>query len=175
METVDIGFLRETAALLYDGAWLAERTATLETLLREDPEAIHPVVRDIVAAGISKTAVDTFRDLYKLQHSVRQAETMWQSVDLLLLPTAPTIYSIVDMLSEPVTLNARLGAYTNWVNLLDMAAVAIPVGFRANRTGFGVTLMAPAGTDRALLDHGGTLLARFDPAPLPALDLETRP
>jgi allophanate hydrolase len=169
---VDIAFLREAAALLYSGPWVAERTAAVEPLLNSDPGAIHPVVRSILRAGAGVTGVETFRGLYRLQHFSRQAERMWSAIDALLLPTAPTIYRIDAMLADPIALNANLGRYTNWVNLLDMSAVSFPAGFRDNRTGFGVTLMAPAGTDRALLYHAERLLAVTDlPAP-PPLDLE---
>ncbi|MER8170625.1 amidase family protein, partial [Acinetobacter baumannii] len=77
---------------------------------------------------------------------------MWADVDLIVLPTAPTSYRVAEMLAAPVALNATLGAYTNFVNLLDMAAIAVPTGGYRNGVGFGVTLMGPAGTDRALID-----------------------
>jgi allophanate hydrolase len=97
---------------------------------------------------------------------------MWDQVDLLALPTAPTCYRVAEMLAAPVALNASLGAYTNFVNLLDMAAIAVPAGRYHNGVGFGLTLMGPAGTDRALIDAAKVIFPA--PAPPPPLDLEGR-
>jgi allophanate hydrolase len=169
---VDIGFLGETAALLYQGPWVAERAAAVGSFLQNSPDAIHPVVRNIVEAGIGVTGVEAFRGQYRLQQFAQAAARMWEQVDALLLPTAPTIYRIREILAEPVALNSNLGFYTNFVNLLDMSAVAIPAGFRANSTAFGVTLIAPAGADRALLDMADGLLAAAPPTLPPPLDLE---
>ncbi len=171
---VDIQPLSDAAALLYNGPWVAERTAAVEPLLRSDPDAIDPVVREIVAAGVPMTAVETFNGIYKLAGYARYAETMWAAIDMLALPTAPTIYRVVEMLAAPVALNSQFGIYTNFVNLLDMAALAIPVGFRDNGTGFGITLMGPAWTDRALADAAQHYLAAGEPFVLPSPDLEGR-
>jgi allophanate hydrolase len=172
---VDIGPLLEAAKLLYAGPWIAERTAVLEDLLRTNPTAIHPVVRAIVQGGAAVSGVETFRGLYALQAHMRAAEALWAKADILLTPTAPTIYRLREMIAEPFALNANLGLYTNFVNLLDMAAVAVPAGFRENATGFGVTLVGPTWTDEALLD----LAHRYEEiAPMPetpALDLTGRP
>jgi allophanate hydrolase len=164
--------LNEAARLLYNGPWVAERTAALQNLLRDDPEAIHPVVRTIVEQGRSYSAVDTFQAVYRLAALARAAEEMWAEVDLLALPTAPTSYRVTEMLAAPITLNANLGAYTNFVNLLDMAAIAVPTGQYHSGVGFGVTLMGPAGSDRSLIDLAKTLFPA--PAHLPPLDLEGR-
>ena len=171
---VDIAPLLEAAKLLYTGPWVAERTAAVEGLLKTNPGAIHPVVRAIVQGGVGVSGVETFRGLYALQDFARQAEALWDAVEVLLLPTAPTIYRIDEVKAEPVALNSNLGLYTNFVNLLDMSAVAVPAGWRANHTGFGVTLVAPAWADRALL----ALAERYEvAAPLPEappLDLGAR-
>jgi allophanate hydrolase len=98
---------------------------------------------------------------------------MWDDIDALLLPTAPTVYTIAAMRADPVRLNATLGLYTNFVNLLDMAAVAIPAGFRDNATGFGVTLIGCAWSDRALADLASAYMAKLDVA-VPALDLTAK-
>jgi allophanate hydrolase len=172
---VDLEPLLAAARLLYSGPWVAERTAAIEDLLRTNPTAVHPVVRAIVQGGVAVTGVETFRGLYALQAYVRQAEAMWGEVDVLLTPTTPTIYRLAELLAEPVALNANLGLYTNFVNLLDMSAVAVPAGYRANATGFGVTLVGPAWTDEALLD----LARRYEEiAPMPEtppLDVNGRP
>nr|WP_315382247.1 allophanate hydrolase [uncultured Sphingomonas sp.] len=169
---IDLAPLDEAARLLYDGPWVAERTAALQGLLLDNPDAIHPVVREIVEGGFGYSAIDAFNGAYHLAELARIAEAMWEQVDLLALPTAPTSYRVAEMLAEPIRLNASLGAYTNFVNLLDMAAIAVPTGAYASGVGFGVTLMGPAGTDRALIDAANA----FFPAPAspPPLDLEGR-
>jgi allophanate hydrolase len=172
---VDIGPFLDAAQLLYAGPWVAERTAAVEDLLKTNPGAIQPTVRAILQGGLAYSAVDTFKAMYEMQAYARVAEQMWADIDVLLLPTAPTIYRVAEVVAEPVALNANLGRYTNFVNLLDMSAVAVPAGFRENGTGFGVTLIGPAFADAALLD----LARRYEEiAPMPEappLDLEGRP
>jgi allophanate hydrolase len=172
---VDVQPLLDAAQLLYAGPWVAERTAALQDLLATRPDVIHPVVRGIVEGGIGMSAVDAFKGQYQLAAHARHAEAVWAAVDVLLLPTAPTIYRVRELLTEPVALNSHFGLYTNFVNLLDMSAVAVPAGFRRNGTGFGVTLVGPAWADAALL----ALARRYEeisPMPeVPALDLEGRP
>jgi allophanate hydrolase len=172
---VDIAPLLEAAQLLYSGPWVAERTAAVEGLLRSNPAAIHPVVRGILQSGAAVTGVDTFRGLYALQAHVRAADALWRDIDVLLLPTAPTAYRIQEVLAEPVALNANLGLYTNFVNLLDMSAVAVPAGWRANGTGFGVTLIGAAFADAPLLELAGRYLAAARLPEAPPLDLSGRP
>ena len=172
---VDIGPLLKAAQLLYAGPWVAERTAAIEDFLRKCPAAIHPVVRAIIAPGAGTTGVEVFRAQYELQGLARQAQTLWSVVDVLVLPTAPTIYRVSELLAEPVALNANLGLYTNFVNLLDMSAVAVPAGFRANHTGFGITLIGKAFMDRPLLDLAQRYLDSSPPFVTPPLDLTPRP
>ena len=150
---VDIAPLRAAADLLYQGAWVAERTAAVEPLLRDRPTTIHPVVRGILQGGLALSAVDAFNAEYRRSAYQRQAEAIWATADILLLPTTPTTYRLREVMAEPLGLNANLGLYTNFVNLLDMAAIALPAGFRDNATGFGVTLIGPAWSDRQLLDY----------------------
>jgi allophanate hydrolase len=172
--SVDVSPLLEAAKLLYSGPWIAERAAALETLLESNPSAIHPVVRGIVQPGRSVSAVAAFRGFYALQGFARAAEELWQNIDVLVLPTTPAIYRRSELLAEPVTLNANLGRYTNFVNLLDMSALSLPAGFRTNRTGFGVSLIAPAWGDERLLQ----VAARYERASAfavcPDLDVSTR-
>jgi allophanate hydrolase len=169
---IDMTPLNEAARLLYNGPWVAERTAALQDLLRDAPDAIHPVVRTIVEEGQAYSAVDAYKASYRLADLARATEEMWATVDLLALPTAPTSYRVTEMLAAPIALNASLGAYTNFVNLLDMAAIAVPTGQYQSGVGFGITLMGPAGSDRSLIDAATS----FFPAPavLPPLDLEGR-
>jgi allophanate hydrolase len=165
---IDATPLFEAAALLYGGPWVAERTAVLSELLQSSPDAIHPVVRAIVQAGRGLSAVDAFRGFYALREHLRQAEAMWRGIDALLMPTAPTIYRLSEVFAEPIVLNSRLGLYTSFANLLDMSAIAVPVGFRENATGFGVSLIGPAWADRALLELAARLEAAqsFERPPL---------
>jgi allophanate hydrolase len=171
---VDIAPLLEAAKLLYSGPWVAERTAAMAGLLASNPAAIHPVVRAILQFGAGVSGIDAFRGQYALQDFARRAEALWDETEVLLLPTAPTIYRIDEVLAEPVALNSNLGLYTNFVNLLDMSAVAAPAGWRANQTGFGVTLVGPAWADRALLHLAGRYEAAAAMADAPALDLGPR-
>jgi allophanate hydrolase len=172
---VDVSPLLEAASLLYGGPWVAERTAAVEALLESQPAAIHPVVRAIVQAGKGISAVETFRGLYALQNYMRTAEELWEGIDVLVLPTTPTIYRCSELLAEPMSLNAHIGRYTNFVNLLDMSAICLPAGFRDNGTGVGVSLVCPAWTDVSLLE----LAARYERAgacPVaPGLDRAARP
>jgi allophanate hydrolase len=167
LHEVDLAPLLEAARLLYNGPWVAERTAALEDMLHNQPDTIDPTVREIVAAGASLTAVEAFRGQYQLMDHARAAEALWQEVDALAVPTSPTIYRIAEMLANPIALNSHFGTFTNFVNLLDMAAMAVPAGFRRNGTGFGISLFAPAGTDRALLGFAETW---GTPHARPALD-----
>jgi allophanate hydrolase len=171
---VDIAPFLQAAQLLYSGPWVAERTAAAEELLKTNPGAIEPTVRAILQGGAAYSAVDAFKAQYQLAAYARIAERLWAEVDVLLLPTAPTVYRIAEVKAEPVALNANHGLYTNFVNLLDMSAVAVPAGFRDNGTGFGVTLIGPAFADQALLG----LARRYEEiAPMPEappLDLDGR-
>ena len=161
---IDIAPLREAAKLLYEGPWVAERTIATEALLTRQPGAVHPVVRGILERGLRFSAAEAFKAEYRLRDFQRVAERLWETVDVLLLPTTPTAYRVREVLAEPLGLNSNLGIYTNFVNLLDMGAVAVPAGFRDNATGFGVTLLGPAWSDRLLLD----LACRYeDIAPMP--------
>jgi len=172
---VDIGPLLEAARLLYSGGWVAERSAAIEDLVRDNPAAVHPTVRAILQGGFGLSAVEAFKGFYALADHARAAEALWAEVDTLLLPTTPTIYRLREVLAEPFALNGALGFYTNFVNLLDMSAIAVPAGFRDNDTGFGVTLVGPAWADRALLVLA-SLYEEIEPMPeVPALDLAGKP
>jgi allophanate hydrolase len=170
-QQVDIGPLLKAGQLLYSGPWVAERTAAIEEFLQQCPGAIHPVVRAIIAAGAGISGVEAFRAQYELQALKRRADTLWSEIDVLVLPTAPTIYRVSELLAEPVTLNSNLGLYTNFVNLLDMSAVAVPAGFRENHTGFGITFIGKAFMDRPLLDLAQRYLRSAPVIANPPLDL----
>jgi allophanate hydrolase len=168
---IDIAPLLEAARLLYGGPWVAERTAAVASLLESNPLAIDPVVREVIAPGAAMLATELWDGIYRLAAIKRHADTLWQGIDALAFPTTGTTYRVVELLEAPVALNSNLGLYTNFVNLLDMAALAVPAGARANGTGFGITLIGPADSDRALLDLAETYLTAAElPAP-PPLDL----
>ena len=144
----------ETARLLYEGPWVAERFLVIRDLLASSPDSIHPVTREITLAGARLTAADTFAALYRLQALRRIAERTFGNIDALVLPTAPTAYSTAQVLANPVELNSRLGTYTNFVNLLDLCGLALPSAMRPDGIPFGITLLAPAGHDAKLASIG---------------------
>jgi allophanate hydrolase len=144
----------ETARLLYEGPWVAERYLVIKNLLASSPESIHPVTREIAAGGARLTAADTFAALYRLQALRRIAERAFANIDALVLPTTPTVYSTAQVLANPIELNSRLGTYTNFVNLLDLCGLALPAAMRADGIPFGITLLAPAGHDAQLASIG---------------------
>jgi allophanate hydrolase len=151
---VDLEPFSATARLLYEGPWVAERYLTAKALLATSPDTILPVTRQIIAPGEKATAADAFAAFYKLEEFRRVRDATFRSVDALVLPTAPTIYSLDDVTADPVTLNSRLGTYTNFVNLLDLCGLAVPSSIGTNGLPFGVTLLAPGGEDAALASIG---------------------
>ncbi len=153
---VDLMPFTEAAKLLYEGPWVAERWAAVGEFVELNPEAVFPVTRKILEGSKGWDAASTFRAQYKLREFAREAEGVWKQIDVLLLPTTPCLYTVAENLAEPYTTNATLGRYTNFMNLLDLAAVAMPVGrARSGRAPWGVTIAAPAGWDAALLEMAG--------------------
>lgn len=153
---IDLTPFTEAAKLLYEGPWVAERWAAVGDFVESNPDAVFPVTRKILEASRSWDAVSTFRAQYRLRELARAAEAVWEDIDVLLLPTTPRLYTVAENLAEPYSTNSTLGHYTNFMNLLDLAAVAMPAGrARSGRAPWGVTLAAPAGRDAALLDLAG--------------------
>jgi allophanate hydrolase len=150
---VDIDFdpFRETAELLYAGPYVAERFAALGEFVKSHVEDVNPVVASIVTAAERWTAADAYRALYKLRALEKQTEAAWSRMDVLILPTAPTTYTIEEVQADPVKLNSRLGYYTNFANLLDLCGVAMPAGFTKAGLPFGVTVFGKAFYDKELL------------------------
>ncbi|WP_051516500.1 allophanate hydrolase [Herbaspirillum sp. RV1423] len=144
----------DAAQLLYQGPWIAERRAAMGDFFDSHNEAVHPVVRDITAQADNYNAVDAFNAQYRLAELRREAELLLQDTDLLLVPTAPTMPTIAAVEADPVTRNAQLGYYTNFVNLMDMAALAIPAVWRNDGLPAGLTLIGPAGSDHLLAEAG---------------------
>lgn len=139
------------ARLLYEGPWVAERYCAVGEFLERQPQSVHPVTRQIILGGRDPRAVDAFRSQYRLMELRRATERTWREIDVLITPTTGTIYRVDAVESDPIRLNSNLGYYTNSVNLLDLAAVAVPAGFRTDGLPFGVTLVGQAGTDVHLL------------------------
>jgi len=148
---IDFSPFADAARLLYEGPWLAERYLAAKPLLDAQPSSLLPVTRGIIEAGATPSAAEAFEAFYRLQALKRAADTQMESVDLVLLPTAPTHYRIAEIEADPLRLNSRLGFYTNFMNLLDYAALAVPAGFTAAGLPFGVTLFGPAFSDDYLL------------------------
>ncbi len=149
---IDFSPFIETAQLLYQGPWVAERYAAIKDFFETKPEAIFPVTKQIIGNAAKFSAADTFNAMYQLKALQRKAGEVWSEIDVLVTPTAGTIYTIDEVNADPIQTNTNLGYYTNFMNLLDMAAIAVPTGFYANRIGFGVTISAPAFSDAALLN-----------------------
>ncbi len=147
---IDFAPFAETAALLYEGPFVAERLEAAGELLARDPGAILPPVREILAGALRRDAAEVFAALRKRQVLRRRAHDLLAAVDCLVVPTAPTIYSLAAVEADPIRLNATLGTYVNFVNLLDLAAVAAPAGFRADGLPAGITFMGAWGHDARL-------------------------
>jgi allophanate hydrolase len=160
-ERVEIDFapLLEVQQLLYEGPWLAERLAAIGPFAAAHPDAVHGVIRAILDKATGMSAVDAFNAAYRLAELRRQTEAIWNEAAVLMVPAAPTIYRIEQVNADPFELNARLGRYTNFVNLLDLAAINVPAGFRSDGLPFGVSLIAPAFADERLANLGGRLHA----------------
>lgn len=154
--------LHNVADMLYDGAWVAERYAVVEKLMRDNPTAVHPITAKVIGAGASLSAADAFRSIYKLKELTREAQAILCDVDMLCVPTIPTFYTLADLKADPITPNSNLGTYTNFVNLLDMCGIAVPAQARSDGRPGSITLLAPSGNDAQLasLAHafeGGSL------------------
>ncbi len=156
---IDYSPFAETARLLYEGPWVAERLAAIKPFFETCADALHPVTREVIEGGARFSAVEAFEAQYRLQALKRLCEAQWQHMDMLVVPTAPTVYTVDEIAADPLRLNANLGHYTNFVNLLDLAAIAIPAGFREDRLPTGITLIAPA-LDDLTLAHWGSRFHR---------------
>lgn len=141
---------REAASLLYSGGFVAERLEPLREFIHGRAEEMDATVHRIISGAARFTAADLFADITTLTALRRKTDIAWKQFDLMLLPTSPTTYRVDEMQADPVQLNSKLGLYTNFVNLLDCCAVAVPAGFRSNGLPFGVSLIAPAFFDDAL-------------------------
>ena len=155
---IDFTVFREAAELLYSGPWVAERYAAVGEFLQMQSEGVNEVVKNIILGGMEYSAADVYRSAYQLETLKQRATEEWARMDVLLLPTTGTIYRREAVLADPIRLNSNLGFYTNFVNLMDLAAIAVPAGFRRDGLPFGVSLVGPAFSDEALLDLAGRYL-----------------
>ncbi len=151
---IDFAPFLEAARLLYDGPWVAERYVGIRDFLNAHPESLFPVTRQIISGGVKPSAADFFAAQYRLKDLIRRTEPVWGEVDLIVTPTAGTIYTIDEVNADPVRLNSNLGTYTNFMNLMDLAAIAVPAGFLPTGLPFGITLFAGAFTDASLCALG---------------------
>jgi allophanate hydrolase len=156
---VDFGPFREVAGLLYGGPYVAERYAAVGEFLERAPEAVHPVVRQIIEAGGRSSAVEAYRAEYRLRELRRATEGSWRQMDVLAVPTAGTIYTVAEVEADPIALNANLGYYTNFANLLDLSAISVPVGFGQGGLPVGLSLIALPWRERLLCRLGAALQA----------------
>ncbi len=151
---IDYAPLLSAATLLYESALISERLEALAEFFRDHPDSVIDPVYRLLSPGANHSAVDVFRAMTQLKAIGQQVDQMWSGIDVLMVPTAPTHYRIDDMLADPIELNRRLGHYTNFVNLLDYAAIAVPSSIRSDGLPFGVTFIAPAGSDWQLAELG---------------------
>ena len=154
--------LKRVASLLYDGPWVAERRAALGAFFDDHRGDIDPVVAAVIGKADAFSAVDAFNGQYELMRLKREADRLFDTIDVLIVPTTPTHPSIADVQAEPIARNSQLGVYTNFVNLLDLCALAVPCLRRADGLPAGVTLIAPAGADHRLAVLGARVQALVD-------------
>jgi allophanate hydrolase len=153
----DYSIFSDAAQLLYSGPWVAERLAAIQEFAAVHPDALYPVTGKIILAAAKLSAVDAFQAAYRLANLASAAGREWEKMDFMLLPTAGRHYTHEEVTAEPIAFNTNLGYYTNFVNLLDLAAIAVPCGWRSNGMPFGVTLIGPAWSDAALARIAGRL------------------
>ncbi|AGB77854.1 allophanate hydrolase [Enterobacteriaceae bacterium strain FGI 57] len=153
LKPIDFTAFYQLAEQLYQGPWVAERTVAVGDTLNH-PEQMDPTVHTIIAAGLNYSAVEAFKAEYLRAELARKIQTALAEVDALVVPTSPTIHTLADMAREPIRFNSQFGTYTNFTNLADLSALALPAPFRADGLPAGITLLAPAWHDRALADFG---------------------
>ncbi len=155
---VDIAPLVEAGAMLYGGPWVAERYAAVGSFLDTEPPDADPTVASIIRPAIERTAVEAYEASYRLAEISATADDLWGEVDVIVTPTTPGVATLAEVEADPVGRNSELGYYTNWVNLLDQAAVAIPGCDRGDGRPFGITLLGRAWSEPTLIELGSRLL-----------------
>jgi allophanate hydrolase len=161
--TIDFAPFTQAAALLYHGPWVAERGAAVGEFIAREPAGLDPTVAGIITSAKRWTAVDVFRAEQRLKELARQVEGLWADIDVLVVPTTPTSYTLSEVAADPIGPNTRLGTYTNFTNLLDLCGLAVPTGFKSEALPCGVTLLGPAFADRALWSLADRLHQSYRP------------
>ena len=152
-QEIDFSLFLQAAKLLYEGPWVAERYVAIEKIISKQPEELLPVIKTIIGSAESKTAMDAYSSEYQMQVYRSQSKKILKEFDFLLTPTVGTIYTIDEVNADPIVKNSNLGYYTNYMNLLDCACVAVPGGFLDNDLPWGISLVSTAMTDRKLLSY----------------------
>jgi len=155
LKAIDFTPMFELAALLYQGPWVAERFAAVGEFIQQDLPGINPVVKGSISGGGAPAAVDAFQAEYRRKDLVRQIEAVFREVDALFVPTTPRFPSQAEVAADPVGVNSQLGTYTNFVNLADLCAMALPANMRVDGLPFGITVIAPAWRELALSQVAG--------------------
>lgn len=150
-KVIDFNPFLDAAKLLYEGPWVAERYWATRDLIEKSPDSLLPTTRKVIEKGIEGSAVDTFDAMYKLQSLKQKADAILAEVDFVATPTAGTHYRTIEIEEDPIKLNSNLGYYTNFMNLLDLSAIAVPTGFTNKSLPFGITLFSDAFHDEKLL------------------------
>jgi allophanate hydrolase len=171
-ETVDVAQFLAIARLLYDGPWVAERSAALREVIETRPDILHPVTRAILEGGLTRRSIDAFDAFHQLAAARRAAETLFETYDALLLPTAPFCPTLAEVAADPIGVNSRLGAFTNFANLCDLAGYAVPAGLDARGRPVGVMLLGPAWSEGRLAGiadalHRGACASELPPPEAP--------
>ena len=148
---IDFAPFAEAGAMMFAGPWVAERRASISALMEVDSDRLLDVTKTVLRTATSYSAIDAFTAMHRLLRLRRQSQSLLAGIDALVVPTAPRPFLLDEMHSDPITLNNRLGHYSYFANLLDLCAVAIPNGVLSNGIPMGVTLLAPAWSDRALI------------------------
>jgi allophanate hydrolase len=161
LEEVDMSPFFEAGGLLYGGPWIAERKAGLSAFIDSHPGSLLPVTRTVLAQSERYSATDAFRALHRLAVLRRSIEPLWNRVDALVVPTSPKLPRIDEVMTDPIESNARLGRYTTFVNLLGLAALAVPSGRRPDGLPAGVTFIGPWGSDAPLAALGSALHSTY--------------
>jgi len=148
---IDFSPLFELAELLYQGPWIAERYAAVGEFIEQDLPGINAVVKGIIRGGRTPSAVDAFNAEYRRMALLREIQPLFENVEALLVPTSPRFPTQAEVAADPVTVNSQLGIYTNFVNFADLCAIALPATPRGDGMPFGITVIAPAFREVALL------------------------
>jgi allophanate hydrolase len=162
---IDFGVFVETGSLMFEDAWIAERYAAVGDFILTHPDSVDPVVREVILSAMAYTAADAFKAVYRLHRNARDIRRTFESADLLAVPTVGTVYRIAEVQADPIRKNITNGRYTNFVNMSDLAAIAVPNGFLANGVPMGMTFVGPAFSDAFLASFG----ARFHRQRMPTL------